>query len=333
MKETLKSILRPLVFRMRSVREHLRDGSRFRQACTMFGPAQRQEQWIARLTIDYHRLEKGLSVPEPRLGFGKDVLDRLLRNTPAYIARYGHDEITNIVRNVLAAYAAHNAAGDAPVERVETYIAAYDAARHGAAHARGGTLALSAADIHARAGVSDSRDPEAFFMARHSVRQFADRLVDQALLESAARIAGKAPSVCNRQSGRVYTTTDPTIIAQALKYQNGNRGFGHAVPCLGVVCADLDIFEKLDERNQGFIDGGLFAMSFVYGLHALGLGSCMLNWSVATAHDARFRAAFGIPDSQLVISMVAIGHLKDSFPVAESPRRPVTDILHPLTPR
>jgi nitroreductase len=97
-----------------------------------------------------------------------------------------------------------------------------------------------------------------------------------------------------------------------------------------VVCSEFDIFEKLDERNQGWIDGGLFAMTLVYALHSLGLGSCMLNWSVSNARDASFRAAFGVPENQGVICMIAVGHLRDSFRVAQSPRRPVEDLKHPL---
>jgi hypothetical protein len=48
-----------------------------------------------------------------------------------------------------------------------------------------------------------------------------------------------------------------------LSYQNGNSGFGHTVPALFVITSDMRIFEKSGERNQGWVDGGLFAMALV----------------------------------------------------------------------
>lgn len=103
-----------------------------------------------------------------------------------------------------------------------------------------------------------------------------------------------------------------------MSYQNGNSGFGHTVPALFVITSDMRIFEKSGERNQGWVDGGLFAMALVYALHALGLGACMLNWSQDHDQDDALRAAFEIPDDLLV---------------AQSPRRPVGDVFLPLTPK
>ena len=327
MKKTLKQFLRPAVFLLRSYREALIDAKRFRHACSLFSGVQRREQAIAQLTIDYHRLEKGLSLPETRAGFGEDVIERLVRNLPRYIAAYGHDEISDIVLNSLSAYITHNERLEHPVPHVVSFLAAQTESRY-PAHHQGGTLRTTADDIVARARI----DAEAFFLSRHSIRQFKDQLVPQELLNRAVELAAKAPSVCNRQGGRAYLTTKPADIQQALKFQNGNRGFGHTVPALAVICSDFDIFEKLGERNQGWIDGGLFAMSFVYALHALGLGTCMLNWSVTNKHDLKFRGAFDIPDNHGVICMIAIGHIPDDLVVAQSTRRPTSHFKLSLEP-
>lgn len=329
MMKSLKKFVRRKLNILLSYREYLRDARRFRMASTGFAAPKRHEQWRALLTIDYHRIEKGLALPDPRAGFGTNVIDRLLINTPRYIERFGQDDLTDIVANCLRSYAAHNAAMHVETPNVESFVAKYDADSTRPVTGFGGTAPMSKADVLARSSI----DPEAFFNSRSSVRQFSEELVSDAVLTRAVQLAVKTPSVCNRQSGRAYCTTDPAVIAQALSFQNGNRGFGHTAPALFAVCSEFDIFEKLDERNQGWIDGGLFAMTLVYALHSLGLGSCMLNWSVPTARDANFRAAFGIPENQGVICMIAVGHLPDTFSVAQSPRRPVDDFKHPLIPQ
>lgn len=326
MKRQVRKFLRRRLNIVLSFREYLRDARRFRGASTAFAAPHRQEQWRAVLTIDYHRIEKGMALPDARPGFGKDVIQRLLQNTPRYTERFGRDDLSDIVVNCLRAYIAHNAAQGVESPDVAAFVEAYDA-KGKPANGQGGLLAVTKSDVLARAAM----DPEGFFQSRSSVRQFSDTPVDAALLERAVTLASKTPSVCNRQSGRVYVSTERAVIDAALRHQNGNRGFGHTVPALMVVCSEFDIFEKLDERNQGWVDGGLFAMSLVYALHALGLGSCMLNWSQPTGRDAAFRAAFGIPDHQGVICMIAVGQLRDSFTVAQSPRRPLSDFLKPLS--
>eukprot|EP01035_Chromulina_nebulosa_P010641 gene10641-14280_t len=58
------------------------------------------------MTVDYHRLEKGLSLASSRDGFGKDVVDRLTTYLPDYERRFGYDGTCATVENVLHVYAA-----------------------------------------------------------------------------------------------------------------------------------------------------------------------------------------------------------------------------------
>jgi nitroreductase len=75
------------------------------------------------------------------------------------------------------------------------------------------------------------------------------------------------------------------------------------------------------ERNQAWIDGGMFAMSFVLALHSLGLGTCCLNWSVEQKTDIALRAEAAIPDSEVIIMLLAIGHIPPELNVAASVRQ------------
>lgn len=173
-------------------------------------------------------------------------------------------------------------------------------------------------------------DPESFFNSRYSLRDFSDAKVPMEVVERATTLAMKAPSACNRQPWAIYYTNDPELRDSALKYQSGNRGFGHKVPMLLVIASDLRAFMPGQERYQHWIDGGIFSMSLILSLHSLGLGSCCLNWSQSAPQDKAFRSVFGIADQHTIIMMLAVGWPKEDNTVCVSGRRPIDEVLLPL---
>lgn len=164
-------------------------------------------------------------------------------------------------------------------------------------------------------------------IARRSVRNFKPDPVPMELIESAARSAQLSPSACNRQPCRVYIVSDAARRKELLSFQNGNRGFGHTVPHVAILTADEDCFFDASERHEPYIDGGLFAMSFILALRDLGVGSCCLNWCVPPKNDVEVHRRFAIPDSQRIIMLLAIGYDADEIQVPRSPRRLDTDVL------
>jgi nitroreductase len=245
------------------------------------------------------------------------VLDR-------YESQYGYDELVAIVVNVLTEYQAFNARHDITLPDLDATLDQYRERYPQIGDVEmGGTIAVTRGDIEKYADL----DFEAFAQCRHSIRDYSDEPVAHDLIESAVRVAQKSPSVCNRQAPRVHVFTDKTEVDRVLSYQNGHRGFGHTIPCVMVITADLQSYYKPGERFQAWIDGGLFTMSLIFGLHAKGLGSCCLNWNVTKEDDRLMRTAVGIPDNEVVITMLAVGHLPDTLIVAESPRRPIDEVL------
>lgn len=270
----------------------------------------------------YHMIEKGLALPMPRPGFGHYAIESLC-DLVAHRLRVG-DTSPYVVEaiEVLAAYRDFNSqvGGATPACVAEVmnlaslYLPFSDAS------------AVKRVERSAIAHATDF-DALAFFNSRYSVRQFSTAPVDRSKIETAARIAQTAPSVCNRQAGRLHIVTNQEIRNRFLNFQNGNRGFGETIGALAVVTVDLRSFVEPEERFQGWIDGGLFAMSFILGLHSQGLGTCCLNWSSPSANDRDFHSVSGIPDHESVIMFLAIGELRDEFHVARSPRKPFSDIL------
>lgn len=166
--------------------------------------------------------------------------------------------------------------------------------------------------------------------ARRSVREFLPDLVRHELIEQAVKSAQLSPSACNRQPCRVYLVNDPEKKRTLLSYQNGNRGFGHLVPHVAIVTAEERSFFDASERHEPYIDGGLFAMSFILALRDQGVASCCLNWCVPPGNDRVVHEIFGIPWSQRIVMLLAIGYAPERCMVPRSPRRDTADVLRVL---
>lgn len=273
-------------------------------------------QLQGRMFAKAHSIEKGLSMPEVRSFFGEAALKELVRCMRAYDRAGGDREHAAYRKGTacLRAYLDFHAARGAALPDRFAFISAFASE---AASGDGGVIACDAATMRAAA----RGDFRSLALSRHSIRQFADRPVAPALIAEAVALAQHAPSVCNRQGASAYLITDPSLMRMALEIQGGNRGFGQEIRALLVVVCDLAVFRDAKERYQGWIDGGMFSMMLLQGLHYLGLGACPLNWSADAGKDRKLRRLLGIPDTELVIMLIGAGHLRDEFVVARSPRR------------
>ncbi|NEO22730.1 MAG: hypothetical protein F6K57_26360 [Moorea sp. SIO4A5] len=174
---------------------------------------------------------------------------------------------------------------------------------------------------------SINKNFETLALKRFSIRNFSEGSIDIGLILKAIKIAQKSPSVCNRQSSFVYIIESEELKTKALNYQNGNRGFGHLADKILILTSNLRAFYSIEERNQAFIDGGIFGMSLVYALHSLGLGTCTLNWSASKQRDIELRKAIAIRENEVVIFMIAVGLLPENFDVPCSQRKNLEDVF------
>ena len=120
---------------------------------------------------------------------------------------------------------------------------------------------------------------------------------------------------------------DNIIIDKCLKLQNGNSGI-EGIQTLLVITTTLNSFFGSSERNQAYIDGGIFLMSLLNSMHFLNLASCCLNWSVDKQIDIDFKSICSLSSNSVIISLVAVGsYRKDAFLVARSMRKPLRRIV------
>lgn len=299
------------------------DYRRFARASFVTGKRNRENQ-RAMIYILFHSIEHGLSLSAPRPGFGQDKVASLLRKTKAYFAEFGADSSTASALRVLDAWVAFNRGVRVDVAKFADELDELNAAtdfRNAAVS--GGTEEVRATDLRQLS----TEDFAAFMQARHSVRQFSERPVTAEEIEYATRTAQQAPSVCNRQTCRVYAFTGAEDKARVLSYQSGNRGFGQEIGAVLIVTSNMEHLNLIGERYQHWIDGGLFAMTLALAFHAKGMGACMLNWSVTKEIDQAMRGCVGIPENEAVITMMGVGHLKEVFRVPCSQRKPAELVL------
>lgn len=322
---SLKNRLRLAMVLPKLTSNYVYDLKRFLKWSAVGGQANTQNQLRASITMDYHRLEKGLALKEPRVRFGPQVIERLLYNLRKYQENYGLDETAQAALNTLFAYFNFNLEHDLKDDQLhQALIALRDATpKYNSTTLQGGTIEVTKKRILEAAQL----ELQAFFEYRYSIRHFAPHEVDMSLIEKAVAMAQKTPSVCNRQSSKVYVFSSDEDKKKVLSYQNGNRGFGDQASKVLIVISDLEHFVSAGERNQCWIDGGMFSMSLVYALHSLGLGTCCLNWSVERQVDQELRRIAGIKDSEAVMMMIAVGHLPEKLKVAQSPRKKLNEVL------
>jgi len=324
----LQQVLRRVRVSVGLCRAYRYDRLRFLRFSSALGYASNRHNLASRITGSYHGVEKGLALPDPRPGFGSAALGQLIDCLDEYLARYGDDGVTRAAQGALVAYLEFNRSSGLPDEQVPHLSALLRLTRtqDGVSQA-GGTKIVRREQIAAAVSCVTAD----FFATRSSVRQFAPGAVSEEHIEFAVKAAQKSPAVCNRQFQRVYVISDPTDVRRALELQGGARGFAHQVPMVAVITSNLRSYWGGGERMQAWTDGGMFAMSFLLGLHACGVGSVCLNWSKTEALDREFHHVFGLPEEEAIVMLIGFGGLKEEYRVAASPRPALSATYHKLS--
>ena len=303
---------------------YIYDFFRYLELSATADPYATKARFQGRIIATYHVIEKGLSLENPRTGFGLGMVNTLINLLENYSERYDWDNLAQVSLNTLFSYYEFNLKRGLENREIYSEIIRLKAksANTCKSTAGGGAFTLNRDQVLLASHIK-FRD---FVNSRHSIRNFGAEAVSEETILEAISIALKTPSVCNRQTWKVHILCDDDLKEKALQLQNGNRGFGHTASKILIITSDLSCFLNAQERNQPFIDGGLFSMSLIYALHSLGVGSCCLNWAVTYEKDRDLRRDIEIAKSEVIIMMIAVGNLPKKFRVATSPRRSTQEI-------
>lgn len=284
-------------------------------------------QLRAKLLFYYHKVEKGLCMPGRQRLFGIEVIPQILRILEIW--KQSNFNTTDPVYlgalNSLRAYANHLRAESLdPDNKILSIVSDFLEGQSHTESSADTPIVIQKEQLTEAVSFSNLQQ---LYLARRSTRNFDSSPVSSDILRSAVEAAQLSPSACNRQPCKVLAVTDDKLRTALLSHQNGNTGFGQLAPLLLVVTADTDHFFGAIERNQPYIDGGLFTMSLLYALEVHGIATCCLNWCVTPKTDVAAHKLLDIPTSQKIIMYIAAGYPHEKTKVPRSHRKALGDVL------
>ncbi|MFV0165368.1 nitroreductase family protein [Empedobacter falsenii] len=274
------------------------------------------------LILNYHSLEKGMLFKTMKKGFAENRIKNLhvILNDPDIIKNINRSQIKVGYQVICQYYELHQKA-NYNIEYLyskEQYLKyksilnlSYDANFNG-------IINWNKEEFYKET----SADFFKFAYSRKSVREFTGNLISHKIINQVIELANTAPSVCNRQASNVYLVEDKVKIDQLLKIQGGFTGYIKDVHQLLILTNDRKYYYTVGERNQFYIDGGIYLMNLLYALHYYQIGNCPANWGKEIADDKMVSKIVSISESEKIICMIPIGELKETFRTTLSERRP-----------
>jgi nitroreductase len=272
-----------------------------------------------------HTVEKGLSQPSPRAGFGKPKIRQLLKLLYSTSWSGSIQFAAEKAYGALLEYARWNNRNGYDIQDIHPLLNSFfQRCEAEGVRPNGGTKVL---DLQSAAHPNTARD---LLSRRFSGRIYSPKLVDDDLLSSVLSLAQRAPSQCNRQSVRVHCFRGRESVLPLLKLQRGAAGFDEYTPNLFVITSEMVAWSGANARNQAFVDGGLFSMQLSLACSSLGLISCPLNLAIGNLREFHIKRFAGIPQHERLIMMMSFGYPASDeadLVAARSARLPLNQVL------
>ena len=266
------------------------------------------------LLRENHTIEKGLSLKNPRKGFGQLKVLKLLKRLNKYSDIYGKTDKEFLIYplGTIKHYINYTKSMEVEIPIIEReYKILMEKSGFVDVKEQGGIIQISKDEILKKC----NNNFESLLTSRHSIRYFSKETIEKAL-----KLAQKTPSACNRQSWHTHVFQGEESI-NLIKWQGGSHGFENEIRTSILVTANLKAFLYY-ELHQAYIDGGLYAMNLINALHSLGLGTIPL--SCGFTHDKLKKLVdFDIPQNEVPIVIIGVGNLLENFNVAISKRKDI----------
>lgn len=292
------------------------------------GSGKTSRQLLARIIFSTHAIEKGLSHENFRYGFGKRALSNLANDMKCYDVK-NYDKNNDAYISALSAvgeYIKRHKEADFDLEYLEKIFGneLITEIKNNKVIIGGSTTVLGSSKFN-----NKNANFKELFNNRYSIRAYSKKKLDKKLIDSSIELSMKSPSVCNRQSSRTYVIYNKEKIKQVMNIQKGMTGY-EMPPVLIITTSDCSSFVEITERNQSYIDGGMFSMSLLLSLEYYGLAACPLNAMFGVRIDKLLRKIVGIGDSENIIMLIAVGNFKEKNLIPKSFRYKAKDITNTL---
>ncbi len=272
-----------------------------------------------------HSLEKGLSLKNPRPGFGISKVESILSNLELYKRnRYDmNDDAIGIIYGVLSNYIEFQGRNNIDItEIVSKFNVIFDRSSINNLNNQGGALHISDTNI-------TNEEKESFIKlinTRHSVRDYTEENISLEKIRESVTLALRSPSACNRQPSRVYVI-DKEHRKKLIEFLEGSGGFENDANKYLIVTSDISAFE-LREKNQWLVSTGIFIGYLSLALHANGIGACIVERNLEfNAKNKEFARMFGIPEEEQIVCAISLGKYPSEFNVPVSKRYKLNHIL------
>jgi nitroreductase len=278
-----------------------------------------------RLIILSHAIEKGLSLANPRALFGRAKILSIVEMARRYDSsnsKFPLEMASGALRDYIEIHRKQGLV-DSFLDEVEGYLK--NEPVFAGIEAKGGYKRLS----ELRHVVPEDTEVHVGFLeSRYSCRHYEPCVVPISLIEKIVRTAQAAPSQCNRQSVRVHCFTDKAEIEKLLTLQGGASGFVEGVYNLFVITSEVTAWGGYGQRNQGYVDSGLFAQQLMLASYANGVGVCPLNLAVDNAKEKKIKKVAGIHPRERLAMMISFGYPGQlDLKAARSARLPLGSVL------
>lgn len=168
-------------------------------------------------------------------------------------------------------------------------------------------------------------DFEQFSLSRCSVRDFSGEKIPIDIFHKVVELANHAPTVCNRQGISVNLVDNKEKLDKILSIQGGLKGYSNNLSQLIVLTSDRNYFYSIGERNQLYIDGGIYLMNLLYALHYYEIAACPAHWGMPIEADIQVQKITGLDESEKIICLIAVGIPVNNFKTTLSLRRPYNE--------
>lgn len=235
---------------------------------TNFLTAKESKDTLAtRIMLTMHQLEKGISMKEKPRIFGGEKAFTLVDLLNKYEKKIGVDSIFIIATNVLYEYSKdpYSDKSDVISKKINVFLGEHE---NVISENYAGVKKVTIPSLFDREVIMD------FFLSRSSVRDFSEKEISTSEIQQAIEFAKITPSACNRQTSRVHFYNEPIIMEKIIENQLGTQGWCHRAKGIIVVTSNQSFFGNGYERYQSLIDGGLYAMNLVWGLHLQRIATC-----------------------------------------------------------
>ena len=263
-----------------------------------------KDKLSAKIMLTMHELEKGMSFKKNPREFGDAKANFLTDSLKKYKSLYGIDELYITSLNILNEYYKDAWSTKKIETRAKLESLLYEDSKY-IVESMTGVKTISKPHPFNESAILD------FFISRSSVRDYSDQDVLPEEIQNAINFAKVTPTACNRQSCRVYYYNDKVVMNKIIENQLGNQGWCDRAKGIIVVTSNQSLFGKSYERSQALIDGGLYAMNLVYGLHLQRIASCFKMYVREPKREKQFRTITGVAYNEIPIVLILVGHYKE----------------------